>query len=92
MGATSSGKSSSKHLAYEIDDVGGVHPVVDREFQDSRAPQSPRLDRIATKTSAICLKVRQPTSAPTLRITSRHGEQCFQRWKGSSGSCSHMSD
>jgi hypothetical protein len=26
-----------EHLAYEIDDVGGVHPVVDREFQDNRA-------------------------------------------------------
>ena len=26
-----------EHLAYEIDDVGGVHPFVDREFQDNRA-------------------------------------------------------
>ena len=81
-----------EHLAYEIDDVGGVHPVVDQEFQETELPQSPRFNRIAIKTSAICLKVRQPTSAPTLRITSSHGEQCFQRWKGSSGSCSHLSD
>jgi hypothetical protein len=76
---------AEEHLAYEIDDAGGVRPRVDREFQSNIASalaglQSQRYQNVRELFESA---LRNLNSGP--RITSRHGEPRCRRWKGCSG-------
>ena len=68
---------AEERLAYEIDDVGGVHPAVDREFQRNRASAIGALRSHRYQNVRDLFESASKTSAPTLQITSGMASNVF---------------
>ena len=82
---------AEEHLAYEIDDVGGVHPRVDREFQENLASavaglqsENHRGVRELVESASKYLHATPPNHRQALRLMLSAAEL-------SSGKCSRMS-